>query len=97
MLLSVLLTVLLGCFAMNLASCCNVVLLCLEVFRVSCCTHNLVMEVSQNEECCYLVNKPFCVELDGYSSVVLFLYRWSVQPMMWGCSNGYRGVFMIVF
>ena len=44
--------VLLGCFAMNPDSCCNVVLLCLEVFRVSCYTHNIVVEVSRSEGCC---------------------------------------------
>ena len=47
----VLLTVLLGCFAMNLGSCCNVVLLCLEVFQVSSCTHKIVMGVSRSGGC----------------------------------------------
>ena len=75
--MSVLLTVLLGCFAMNVDSCCNVVLfvlLCLGVFRMSCCTHNSLVDLSQNEGCsCDLVGRLFCVELCIDYGVVLFV------------------------
>ena len=47
----VLLTVLLGCFAMNLDSCCSVVLLCLEVFQMSFYIHKIVLGASRNGGC----------------------------------------------
>ena len=49
--MSALLAVLLGCFAMNLDSRCNIVLLFPEVFTVGCCTRNIVVGVSQSGGC----------------------------------------------
>ena len=46
---------------------------------------------------CCLVSKLYCIELCIDYSVVLFLYRWSVQPAVWSCFNESRGVFIVVF
>ena len=78
----------------------HVVLLCLEVFKVSCCTHNIVVGVSQNEGCClhlWIGKQTLCIELCIDYGVVLFVYRRSVQSMVYGGSIGSIGVFIVVF
>ena len=67
---------------------------------MSCYTPEIVVEVSRNGGCClhlWIGEQPLCIELCIDCGVVLFVYRRSVQSMVYGGSIGSIGVFIVVF
>ena len=67
---------------------------------MSCYTPNIVVEVSRSGGCClhlWIGKQTLCVELCIDYSVVLFVYRRSVQSMVYGVSIGSIGVFIVLF